>query len=77
MRGSTTKSNPRNFVMSAGGFSAAGAGASTLGVSVTLGASTTDVVFNTALDTALGAVAFLAVAVDLRVRRRVEVVVKC
>ena len=69
MRGSTTKSNPRNFVMSAGGF--------TLGVSVTLGASTTDVVFNTALDTALGAVAFLAVAVDLRVRRRVEVVVKC
>ena len=49
--------------MSAGGFSAAGAGASTLGVSVTLGASTTDVVFNTALDTALGAVAFLAVAV--------------
>ena len=60
MRGSTTKSNPRNFVMSAGGFT------STLGVSVTLGASTTGVVFNTA---------FLAGV--LRVRRRVEVVVKC
>lgn len=45
--------------MSAGGF--------TLGVSVTLGASTTGVVFNTA--------AFLAGV--LRVRRRVEVVVKC
>ena len=67
MRGSTTKSNPRNFVMSAGGFT------STLGVSVTLGASTTGVVFNTALDAA-GA-AFLAGV--LRVRRRVEVVVKC
>lgn len=69
MRGSTTKSNPRNFVMSAGGLT----GASTLGVSVTLGASTTGVVFNTALDAA-GA-AFLAGV--LRVRRRVEDVVKC
>ena len=65
IRGNTTKSNPRNFVMSAGGF--------TLGVSVTLGASTTDVVFNTALDAA-GA-AFLTGV--LRVRRRVEDVVKC
>ena len=71
MRGSTTKSNPRNFVMSAGGLT----GASTLGVSVTLGASTTGVVFNTALETTLGVVAFLAGA--LRVRRRVEDVVKC
>jgi len=69
MRGSTTKSKPRNFVMSAGGLT----GASTLGVSVTLGASTTDVVFNTALDAA-GA-AFLTGV--LRVRRRVEDVVKC
>jgi len=60
MRGSTTKSKPRNFVMSAGGLT----GASTLSVSVTLGASTLD-----AADAA-----FLAGA--LRVRR-VEDVVKC
>jgi len=85
IRGSTTKSKPRSFVKSAndavGTLLTAGAvastlgvgGASTFGVSVTVGfASTTVVVFNTALDAA-GA-AFLAG--DLRVRRRVEVVVK-
>lgn len=78
MRGNITKSKPRNFVMSGRDTSVGGVGgvASTFAVSVT-GASACTVVFNTVtLGVVLAAVAgFLAV--DLRVRRRVEDVVKC
>ena len=73
MRGITTKSKPRNFVMSGRDTSVGCVGVT----SVTFVASAT-VVFNT-----VGVCALVAAAVagflagDLRVRRRVEVVVKC
>ena len=75
MRGTTTKSKPRNLVMS-GLRCCASVGC--VGVtSVTFVASAT-VVFNTV---GVGVLVVAAVAgflaVDLRVRRRVEVVVKC
>ena len=75
MRGTTTKSKPRNLVMS-GLRCCASVGC--VGVtSVTFVASAT-VVFNTVGVGVLVAAAVAGfLAVDLRVRRRVEVVVKC
>ena len=82
MRGTTTKSKPRNLVMSGlrccASVGGVGGVASTFVVSVT-GASACTVVFNTVT---LGVVVLVAavagfLAVDLRVRRRVEDVVKC
>ena len=75
MRGTTTKSKPRSLVMS-GLRCCASVGC--VGVtSVTFVASAT-VVFNTVGVGVLVAAAVAGfLAVDLRVRRRVEVVVKC
>ncbi len=74
MRGTTTKSKPRNLVMS-GLRCCASVGC--VGVtSVTFVASAT-VVFNTVGVCVLVAAVAGFLAVDLRVRRRVEVVVKC
>ena len=72
MRGITTKSKPRNFVMSGRDTSVGCVGVA----SVTFVASAT-VVFNTVGVCVLVAAVAGFLTVDLRVRRRVEDVVKC